>query len=240
MCLIHDCYIDLGRTDFFTHPITLNFMAGGEILLAGDVLIYDDLIDEALEYFVVTLTFQDTANVPPLASIESDIIRIDIVDDDGELSLAYISCRNCILCTHADIFIGFALPNTTYPEEEADHQIQIIKGAGNVTEQTISFVVNLFQTTPEGLGTATPSADGEDNDFLFPSSSLLSIGPEENHTFAELTIFEEDLPEETEAAQLRLSLPTDGMLPGFKTLPQYPSFFIIIEDDDRELTVFRN
>ena len=63
-------------------------MAGGEILLAGDVLIYDDMIDETLEYFVVTLTFQDPDNVPPLASIESngvDIIRIDIIDDDGEL-----------------------------------------------------------------------------------------------------------------------------------------------------------
>ncbi len=63
-------------------------MAGGEILLAGDVLIYNDTIDEALEYFVVTLTFQDPDNVPPLASIErsgGNIIRIDIIDDDGEL-----------------------------------------------------------------------------------------------------------------------------------------------------------
>ncbi len=53
--------------------------------MAGDVLIYDDLIDEVLEYFVVNLTFQDPNNVPPLASIESDIIRIDIVDNDGKL-----------------------------------------------------------------------------------------------------------------------------------------------------------
>ncbi len=63
-------------------------MAGEEILLAGDVLIYDDRIDEALEYFVVLLTFQNLDNVPPLASIESnggDTIRIDIVDDDSEL-----------------------------------------------------------------------------------------------------------------------------------------------------------
>ncbi len=63
-------------------------MAGGETLLAGNVRIYNDLIDEALEYFVVTLSFQDPDNVPPLASIESnggDIIRIDIVDNDGEL-----------------------------------------------------------------------------------------------------------------------------------------------------------
>ena len=63
-------------------------MAGGEILLAENVLIFDDMIDEALEYFVVTLSFQNFDNVPPLASIESnggDIIRIDIVDNDGEL-----------------------------------------------------------------------------------------------------------------------------------------------------------
>ena len=77
-----------GRIDFFTTLITLNFMAGGEVLLAGDVLIFDDMIDEVLEYFVVTLTFQDPNNVPPLTSIESnggDIIRIDIIDNDGEL-----------------------------------------------------------------------------------------------------------------------------------------------------------
>ncbi len=136
---------------------------------------------------------------------------------------------------YTDIFIGFALQNTTYLEVEANYQIQIIKGAGNVTEQTIIFVVSLFQTAPEGLETAIPSADGEDNDFLFPSSSLLSIGPEEDHTFAELTIFADKQSEVTEAAQLRLSLPTDGMFPGFKTLPQYSSFFIIIEDNDSEL-----
>ncbi len=68
-------------------------MAGGPIHIFGDVLIYDDLIDEALEYFLVTLTFQDPDNVPPLASIESnggDVIRIDIIDSDGELKLIII------------------------------------------------------------------------------------------------------------------------------------------------------
>ena len=136
---------------------------------------------------------------------------------------------------YTDVFIGFAIPNTTYPEVEADHQIQIIKGAGNVTEQTISLLVNLFQTAPEGFGNALPSVGNVDNDFLFPSTSFESIGPEENHTFADLTIFGDNLPEVTEAAQLRLSLPTEGIFPGFEILPQYPSFFIIIEDDDGEL-----
>ena len=97
-------------------------------------------------------------------------------------------------------------------------------------------MVNLFQTAPEGLETATPSDSTGDNDFSFPSTILLSILPTENDTFVtDLTIFGDNLPEVTEAAQLRLSLPTDGTFPGFETLPQYPEFFIIIEDDDREL-----
>ena len=96
-------------------------------------------------------------------------------------------------------------------------------------------MVNLFQTAPPGLGNAIPSADGEDNDFVFQSSLSISILPGQNDTFVSgLTIFGDNLPEVTEAAQLRLSLPYDGMFPGFETLPQYPEFFIIIEDDDRE------
>ena len=98
-------------------------------------------------------------------------------------------------------------------------------------------MVNLFQNAPPGLGTATPSAGGDDNDFSFPSSTLESIKPEDNDVFVDFTIFPDELPELTEAAQLRLSLPTemDRMFPGFETLPQYPEFFIIIDDDDREL-----
>ena len=142
------------------------------------------------------------------------------------------------MCT--DIFIGFALPNTTYPEVEADHQIQIIKGAGNVTEQTISLVVDLFQTAPPGLGNAIPSSGVEDNDFYIPSSTFLFIRPEDNEVFVDLTIFWDELPEVTEAAQLKLSLPTEGMFPRFEILPQYPSFFIIIKDDDREFLVLYN
>ncbi len=95
-------------------------------------------------------------------------------------------------------------------------------------------MVNLALTAPEGLGVATPSADGEDNDFEFPTTSGLSIQPNENDTFADLIIFADDLPEVLEGAQLRLSLPTDTEAPGFETLRQYPSFFIIIQDDDRE------
>ncbi len=97
-------------------------------------------------------------------------------------------------------------------------------------------MVHLFQTAPPGLETATPSADGEENDFFILSSSFLSIQAEENDKFVSgLTIFADNLPEVTEAAQLRLNLPTDGIFARFKILPQYSSFFIIIEDDDCEL-----
>ena len=122
-----------------------------------------------------------------------------------------------------------------YQEVESSHRIQIIKGDNNITEQTILFVVKLALTAPEGLEVATPSTDTEDNDFEFPSTSLLSIAPDETETFVDLTIFADDLPEVPEAAQLRLSLPTDTESPGFEILPEYPSFFIIIQDDGREL-----
>ncbi len=142
--------------------------------------------------------------------------------------------KNLFVCT--DIFIGFAVSFTIYQEVESSHRIQIIKGDNNVTEQTIDFVVNLFLTAPEGLGVATPSTDTEDNDFEFPSSSLLSIAPDENETFAELIIFADDLPEVLEGAQLRLSLPTDPEAPWFELRTFFPEFFIFIQDDDREFS----
>ena len=99
-------------------------------------------------------------------------------------------------------------------------------------------MVNLFQNAPLGLGTATPSAGGDDNDFFIQSSTFEDIGPDENDVFVDLTIFGDNLPEVTEAAQLRLSLPPiDRMFPVFKILPQYPEFFIIIEDDDGKLII---
>ncbi len=123
-----------------------------------------------------------------------------------------------------------------YEEVESSHRIQIIKGDNNITEQTINFVVNLALTAPEGLEVATPSTDTEDNDFEFPTTSLLSIAPDENDTFADLTIFADDLPEVLEGAQLRLSLHTDPEAPGFEIRTFFPEFFIIIQDDDREFS----
>ncbi len=57
-----------------------------------------------------------------------------------------------------------------------------------------------------------------------------------NDTFADLTIFADDLPEVLEGAQLRQSLPTDAEAPGFEIHSYFPEFFIIIQDNDREFS----
>ncbi len=51
-----------------------------------DVPIIDDDINEALEYFIVELSFADPASVPSTVSIGSSVMRCDIADNDGEYS----------------------------------------------------------------------------------------------------------------------------------------------------------
>ncbi len=147
-------------------------------------------------------------------------------------------------CTlSADIFIGYEIASMTYPEVENTHPVTIIKGAGNVTEQTIVVAVNLVQTVPPGSGfdVATPSDENGDNDVLFgqDSSVLAFIPPGDDRITVPFTIFSDELPENTEAAQLTLEPPTDTIgedpPPRFELLPEYPTFFIVIEDDDRKL-----
>ncbi len=56
--------------------------------MIGNVTIFDDLINEALEYFVVVLSFADPDNMPSTVSIKgTGVIRCDIVDNDGECVL---------------------------------------------------------------------------------------------------------------------------------------------------------
>ncbi len=145
----------------------------------------------------------------------------------------------------ADIFIGFLLPNATYPEEEATHQVILIKGAGNVTEQEIIVVLNLVQTVPPGTSfdIATPSDINNDHDLLLTggrgdNSVQVSFQPDVNEITVQINIFGDELLENTEAAQLTLEIPTEkdaGVAPPrFEILPEFPTFFIIISDDDRK------
>ncbi len=104
-----------GRIDFFTDPITL---AGGPILLVGDVRINDDMIVEALEYFVVILT---SDNVPPLTeSNGSNIIRID---NGGEFTVnVYIIVDIITVYNYIDIlFLEKISPNSNYQRRQQCH-----------------------------------------------------------------------------------------------------------------------
>ena len=77
--------------------ITLNFVSGkNQSKLIGNVPIVDDLINEALEYFVVDLSWGEYK--PSIDfQINRSRIRIDIVDNDGECTKKlhiYISIFN--------------------------------------------------------------------------------------------------------------------------------------------------
>ncbi len=150
------------------------------------------------------------------------------------------------------IFIGFQLPDTTYPEVEQIHDVTLIKGAGNVTEQTIIVAVTLYERVPPGSGfdVATPSRRGlvdgtiSDNDLNFGQdfslSLLVSFQPNQSEIFIPFTIFHDIQVENIEAVQLIIEAPTAAIElhdspPRFKTLSDYSSFFIVIEDDDRKL-----
>ena len=149
-----------------------------------------------------------------------------------------------------DIFIGFQLPDTTFSEEDFTHDVTLIKGAGNVTEQEILAVVKLVETVPPGTSfdTATPSDNNNDNDLVLiggsvDKSRLVSFLPNENEINVQIDVFSDELPENTEAAQLTIEAPTeeftDGVTaPRFEILPEFPNFFIIIPDDDRKINYY--
>ena len=85
-----------GRTDFVTDPIRLDFPVGRGRELTGLIPIFDDDINEALEYFRVDLSFADPASVPDTVTISgSGVIRLDIIDNDGELN-------NSNFCIHSN------------------------------------------------------------------------------------------------------------------------------------------
>ncbi len=70
--------------DFNTTPIPLQFSVGRMREISAFVPIEDDDINEALEYFIAELTFATEVSRPDLIMIGSNVIRLDIVDNDGE------------------------------------------------------------------------------------------------------------------------------------------------------------
>ncbi len=85
---------DIGRIDFDTTPITLDFPVGRTREQSGFVPIINDNINEALEFFMARLGFASEISRPDLVTIGSDVIRLDIVDDDGESVQKIISVHS--------------------------------------------------------------------------------------------------------------------------------------------------
>ena len=136
----------------------------------------------------------------------------------------------------ADIFIGFQIPSETYPEIEMSYSVSLIKGFGNITEQDLQVVVNILQIVPTGSNfqVATLNA-ASGNDLEVPpgeQSFIYDFLRDSDEITIPFDILPDELPETTEAIQFIITIPNDATAPVFKTLPEYPTFFIIIEDND--------
>lgn len=123
------------------------------------------------------------------------------------------------------------------------HEIKIVKNNGNVTEQEIFFIVYFLERVPLGskYDLATLSEGNNDNDLSFGGSHKCILGsfqPDETEKTVAVTIFNDELPEKTEAGQLTLGVAiTDvgGVLsPSFEIDPKNQTFTILIDDDDRK------
>ena len=142
----------------------------------------------------------------------------------------------------ADIFIGFQIPNGTYPEIEMSHSVSLIKGFGNITEQDLQVVVNILQIVPTGSNfqIATVNA-ASNNDLEVVPGGVQSFVRDFLRDLDEITIefdiLPDELPETTEAILLTIAIPNDETTPVFKMLPEYPTFFVIIEDIDGKFKI---
>ena len=141
----------------------------------------------------------------------------------------------------ADIYIGFQIPNGTYPEIEMSYSVALIKGFGNITEQDIEVVINIVQNVPTGSNFQVATLnEGSDNDLEVPpgrQSSVRDFQRDLDQITIEFDISPDDMPEPTEAIQFIIAIPNDETAPVFKTLPEYPTFFIIIEDNDSKFKI---
>ncbi len=97
--------------DFDTTPITLDFPVGRTRELTGRVPINNDNINEALEFFMAihSLGFATEVSRPDLVTIRSDVIHLDIVDDDGECMCVYMY----IVKTSVYIVAGISIKELT-------------------------------------------------------------------------------------------------------------------------------
>ena len=141
----------------------------------------------------------------------------------------------------ADIFIGFQIPSETYPEIEMSYYVSLIKGFGNITEQDLQVVVNILQIIPTGSNFQVATLNqASGNDLEVPpgrQSFIYDFLRDSDEILIGIDILPDELPETTEAIQFTIAIPNDETAPVFKTLPEYPTFFVIIEDNDSKFKI---
>ena len=141
----------------------------------------------------------------------------------------------------ADIFIGFQIPNETYPEIEMSYSVALIKGFGNITEQDLQVSFNIVQNVPTGSGFQVATLnEASNNDLEVPpgrQSFVRDFSRDLDEVSIGIDIQSDELPETTEAIQFIIAIPNDATAPVFKMLPEYPTFFIIIEDNDSKFSI---
>ena len=142
----------------------------------------------------------------------------------------------------ADIFIGFQIPSEIYLEIEDSYSVSLIKGVGNITEQDLQVVVNIVQNVPTGsfFQVATLNAASNNDLELLPrgEQSFVKDFPRDlDQITIPFVILPDELPETTEAIQFTVAIPNDATAPVFRTLPEYSTFFVIIEDNDSKFKI---
>ena len=116
------------------------------------------------------------------------------------------------------------------------YSVTLIKGVGNITEQDLQVVVNIVQNVPTGSNFQVATLnEASNNDLEVPPgtpSFVRDFLRNSDQITIDFDILPDGLPETTEAIQFTIAIPNDATAPVFRTLTEYPTFFVIIEDDD--------
>ena len=121
------------------------------------------------------------------------------------------------------------------------YSVSLIKGFGNITEQDLQVVITIVQNVPTGSGFQVATLnEASDNDLDVPpgqQSTVRDFLRDLDQITIDFDILPDELPETTEAIQFTIAIPNDETAPVFRTLPEYPTFFIIIEDNDSKFKI---
>ena len=137
----------------------------------------------------------------------------------------------CVFSTTTAISIGFQLPSYTYNEPVFDdvYSIKLIKENNVTSEQFFSIYIQASDAVPEGTNPATFIED-------YQTGGVIPFFSYQQYLYIDVYIFRDRIIEGTEVFLLSSSVDRGFALEFPDYLPpMFPSTFINILDDDREL-----